>query len=782
MISETTTSVAGLSELLERCRRRIWIQSALRGIAETVSILIIGVLLSCGLDYLLSLPGLFRLAFLAITLLLTGIIAARRLIIPVLQVPPADELGAAVDLEFPELHESVATLISIQQSGDSNDVSVRLMRERLRHSVEEQIQVVRPSAIVKSRSTIRRCGLAGLAIVVILIPVLLWPTGSGLLAQRFVMPFANLAAASDLYFELPEGNRVAARDTDVEFVAIPQWRNATPGTLPAGEKLPTDVKLEIRTESGLIDELPMLMNSEQHFIAILRNARESLRYRVYGGGAMTEWFQLTVGDRPVLQTAELTSVAPAYTRRTPVSFEGASGDMDVLVGSQIEIRLTFNEAVHDVHIEWSNWKTVAGISDEDSLNDSGSDSTEDARAEISPPIKPVELSADSMSAVFRFEAQGGGDFDLLAFNKAGLCVSTETARRLIVLPDTPPTLSVGGIEDGLRVRPDEVLTVECGATDDIGIGALNMEYRLNPANSEGAQPDLVDALTAEAELPTTKVSAEPLKVGSLIVSHNFTLDLKALNAKSGESLTVTVCTQDERPVPGPQVACQGPWTIFIDDQAPPGGESSDEAARRELLEDLERIQQQLEQDAKAAEELKDEIEKKQTEETQGKAEELSEQEKQLAEELKELAEKSKDQQMTPEQQQKLKELSEQLAEDAAKKLEEAASEESETASKKVDEAAKQLGKVREELEQIADDVGTIDSPKDSGNTSQFDGKTPDATAPGGKRRVWGKLQDELDGENSDAGKDALDSEYADLIRRYRRDLARTGDPAPAPAK
>ena len=767
MISDASTSVAGLPELLDRVRRRIRIQSALRGTAETVSILIAGVLLSCGLDYLLSLPGLFRLAFLAITLLLTGVIAARRLIIPVLQVPPADELGAAVDLEFPELQESVATLISIQQSRDTNDASTRIMQERLRRSVEEHIQVARPSSIVKSRSTIRRCAMAGIALVIILIPILLWPTSSELLARRFVMPFANLAAASNLYFELPQGNRIVARDTDVEFTAIPKWRNGIP------DKALTEVKLELRTASGMIDELPMLLNSEQQqFTAVLRSARESLRYRVYGGGAITEWFQLTVGDPPVLQTATLTSVAPAYTRRPPVTFEGASGDMEVLVGSQIEIRLAFNEPVHDVRIEWSNWKFVASVLGEEDV---------EQEPKVAQPIKPVELTPDGLSAIFRFEAQGGGDFDLLAFNKAGLCVANETVRRLIVLPDAPPTLSVGGIEDGLRVRPDEVLIVECGAADDNGIGALNMQYRLNPVNSAAPQADLVDALTAEAILETTKVSAEPLTVGSLIVSHNFTLDLKALNAKSGESLTVTVCTQDERPVPGPQVVCQGPWTIYIDDQAPPGGESSDEAARRKLLEDLERINKQLEQDAKDAEELKDQIEKEQNEATQEKAEELSEQEKQLAEELKELAEKSEPEQMTPEQKQKLKELSEQLAEDAAKKLEEAAKEESETAAKKVDDAAKQLGKVREELEQIADDVGTIDSPKDSGNTSQFDGKTPDATAPGGKRRDWGKLQDELDGENSDAGKDVLDSEYADLIRRYRRDLARTGEPTPAPA-
>ena len=773
MISEASTSVAGLSELLERVRRRIRIQSALRGAAETVSILIAGVLLSCGLDYLLSLSGPFRLASLATTLILTAIIIARRLVIPVLQFPPADELGAAVDLEFPELQESVATLISIQQSNDVNDASTRLMQERLRLSVEEHIQVARPSAIVKSRSTIRRCLMAVVALVIILIPILLWPTGSGLLAQRFVMPFANLAAASNLYFELANGNRIAARNTDVEFTAIPKWRNGILG------KTPGSVKLELQTESGVIDELPMLMNSEQQqFTAVLRSARESIRYRVHGGGAMTEWFQLTVGDPPVLQTATLTSIAPSYTRRAPVTFEGASGDMEVLVGSQIEIRLAFNEPVHDVQIEWANWKSAASVSGQD--NATAEATTREATKKVAQPVKPVELTPDGLSAIFRFEAQGGGDFDLLAFNKVGLCVATETARRLIVLPDAPPILSVGGIEDAMRVRADEVLTVECGAADDIGIGALSMQYRLNPANSAAPQADLVDALTAEALLETTKVSAEPLKVGSLIVSHNFTLDLKAVHAKSGESLTVTVCTQDERPVPGPQVVCQGPLTIYIDDEAPPGGESSAEAARRKLLEDLERIDQQLEQDAKDAEELKEQIEKEQNEETREKAEELSEQEKQLAEELKELAEKSEPEQMTPEQKQKLKELSEQLSEDAAKKLEEAAKEESETAAKKVDEAAKQLGKVREELEQIADDVGTVDSPKDSGNTSQFDGKTPAATASGGKRRVWGKLQDELDGENSDAGKDVLDTEYADLIRRYRRDLARTGEPTPAP--
>jgi len=47
------------------------------------------------------------------------------------------------------------------------------------------------------------------------------------------------------------------------------------------------------------------------------------------------------------------------------------------------------------------------------------------------------------------------------------------------------------------------------------------------------------------------------------------------------------------------------------------------------------------------------------------------------------------------------------------------------------------------------------------------------------------LNDDLDADVSDAGKEVLDNEYSELIRRYRRDLARAGQKSekkPGPAK
>ena len=76
--------------------------------------------------------------------------------------------------------------------------------------------------------------------------------------------------------------------------------------------------------------------------------------------------------------------------------------------------------------------------------------------------------------------------------------------------------------------------------------------------------------------------------------------------------------------------------------------------------------------------------------------------------------------------------------------------------------------------QLSSDPGAAGDPKSEGNVSEFDGQDPNATRRKGTRRVWGRLHDDLDADVSDAGKEVMDNEYSALIRRYRRDLARTG--------
>jgi len=104
MSSDAGPRVVGLQQILDHCQRLIRVHSALRGLAESLCVLIACVLFVCLLDYLIASPGIVRTTGLVATVVLTAGVAWKRLITPQIGVVPAEELAAAVDLRFPELH------------------------------------------------------------------------------------------------------------------------------------------------------------------------------------------------------------------------------------------------------------------------------------------------------------------------------------------------------------------------------------------------------------------------------------------------------------------------------------------------------------------------------------------------------------------------------------------------------------------------------------------------------------------------------------------------------
>jgi hypothetical protein len=698
MSSGALARVPGLQELLDQCQRRIRVHSLLRGSAETLCVLIAAVMFGCLLDYLIALPGAVRFALLAMTLLLTSAVAWKRLVTPLLTDAPRDELGAAVDLQFPELQESLATLISIEgpnaTSGESGSI---LMRQRLQQYVTVQISDIRPAEVVRSRTTVQRVLLAVASIVAVMIPVLLWPSGSRLLAQRFAMPFANLAAPSNLFFEIRNGNRVAATNSTVLFAAIPRWRTEKAGSLP------TNVVLEMQGVSGGIEVLPMLFDeSETQYLVTLADVRQSLRYRVRGGGAQTEWFTLTVADRPRITSAVLHETPPAYTGRPVEVFDGVVGDITVFERSAIEMTLTFNKPVERVNIQWKNWNPIEIRQNPASLEELIPGQNEGLlpeeiaagalnpvrRSTIDPPSEPAFVSPDGRAATFRFEAMGSGEFEFVVEDALGLTNSNETTRRLIVTTDTPPQLTVTGIADGLEVRPDDNVPLDCAVTDDIGVGLLELHFRKN-SDATRIQP------------------AVPFDRGARIISHAFRLDLKTLQVKSGDTVTFRVRAADERPEPGPQVVWKGPWTIRISDDAESLGQKPLREADQQLIDALRKLEEQLQQDAQKAGELKSQADRQWDGTAQEEIRSLSEKEQKQGRELQQLAEQVAQHPLMRKPSLTLSELAQQLRQNIPQKLDEAAAMNRDGASRNLQESTADLNRVREELHKVTDEIQQV---------------------------------------------------------------------------
>ena len=670
MSSGALPRVAGLQEILDRCQRLIRVYSVLRGLAESLCVLIACILFGCLLDYFVALPGVVRLCGLVGTLVLTCAVAWKRLIQPMIHSASAEELGAAVDLRFPQLQEAIATLISVDSpTASSSEIGSALMRDRLEQHVRSQIGTIHPSEVVQGTPTIKRWGLALISVLALMIPMLLWPSGSMLLLQRFVMPFANLAAPSNLFFEVPDGNRTVAANTDVKFVAIPRWRTNVAGAIPI------DAVLEMQTAAGASEDLPMAYDdAESHFTVSLADVRESVRYRVRGGSATTEWFDLKVADPPRILTALLQETPPTYTGRPIEVFDGVVGDIHVFEHSAIEITLTFNKPVRTVALDWQTWMPLPAV-----------DGVAATVSDIDSPTPQAVLSVDGTSARFQFEALGSGQFEFRVEDSLGLTNLNETTRRLIVTTDTPPKLRVSGISDGLEVRPNDVLPLNCNVMDDIGVGELELHIGRN-----------ADATRIEPAVGFDR--------GALQVGHDFQIDLKSLDVHDGDILTVKVKAADERPIPGPQVVWQGPWTIRIADNAEAIGQKSLREADEKLVESLRQLEEQLQQDANTGSKLKDKLAQEWNDAVQQDVRELSEKEQTQGRELQQLAEQAAAHPLMKKQADKLAELAQQVRKDVPEKLNEAATVDRDPAAQKIQESVNDLNRIREELHRATDEI------------------------------------------------------------------------------
>src|SRR5690606_24089141 len=146
-----------------------------------------------------------------------------------------------------------------------------------------------------------------LALIVLLAPFGLSRDGYGLMLSRFLTPWRNLERATNLYFEVADGDRTVARGEDVTIQAVPRWR------LSAGER-PESAWLSWQNFTGERDPRRMeCSDTGGAYVATLAHVFTSLDYDISAEGARTRLFHIAVVERPDMTRLALEIVPPAYT-------------------------------------------------------------------------------------------------------------------------------------------------------------------------------------------------------------------------------------------------------------------------------------------------------------------------------------------------------------------------------------------------------------------------------------------------------------------------------------
>ncbi len=690
-----------IRQILESCRRQILQHTLLVGTATLLITVAVGLLAAGLLDYLLGLSAWLRVFTLASFVGVVGFVAWKFLIAPLKSAIPLNQLGAVVDLSCPELKESLATLISIQRpEASASESGSAVMRNRLQQQISERLGNVDSPQFVDGGKMVKRCGTAAICLTALLLPVVFWPSGSNLLMHRMLNPFANLATATNLYFEVADGHRTVARGSTVTISASPAWRTGSTG------ERPELVKLELIALNAQKESLAMAFDEVGGSYTIdLARIAESVQFRIYGGGATTQIFALNVVDAPQVTAAVMTVTPPTYIGRAIERFDGMLGDMPVFERSRMEILLEFNKPVASAALVWNRrdarpatdtqlfdreFDNITGeelVTEKDLLN-------MDPDAPLPPEREPLAvrvegiLSQDGQAAVFNMLADVGGDFVFEVLDEHKLKNLSEPDRMITVVYDSPPKLQVSGVRAGDRFRPEDVLPVNCLVTDDIGIGDLELHFYRNEDVAK-----IMPALDFDR--------------GATEVRHSFRLSLADLGVVEDDKVTLRVRAADERPEPGPQQVWWNEVTITIDGDAEAAGARALEQQTREMVDALKQIEEQLRKDTDKANDLKERAATEWTDESREEAEALSEKEQQQGRLLEEITKEVATHPMMKAAAEKLQQLSSEVRDKLPEVLDKAVDGDRQDAGEALQASAEKLEEVRRELHQEIETIEEI---------------------------------------------------------------------------
>ena len=529
-----------------------------RGFGWTLAIAAISVGLGLLADITVELPLLVRIGLLVVAVLATLSCAYGMIWRPWRRHRSVLDLAAVVERAHPELKESLVSCIELYDNAiPESERGSPLMRELAAKQALQNVSPLDFCDAVSSRPA-HRMAMGGLLAWALLLVPLLLPSNYRLLMSRFFTPWQNLDRVTSFSFEVERGDRVVVRGSDVTLAAHPKGSESD---------LPATAELHWINDQGESDERRVDFDAAAGlYSTTIPHVMHGFQYYLSGAGNRSRTYQIQVVEAPAITGLKVEIQPPAYTGHPAKLMDGAAGEVTVLERSRLKWQLTFNKPLRAA--EWQ-WQDEHDAIQPASPAPNTSTPVPAVGGKKLPPAIPFKLSADRLSATWESVPEQGGMFRLVVRDEHHLTNETDGTRQLIVTPDLAPTITVSGAHESEVAQASDVVPVNVVADDDVGLGALELHYEIDPTR-KGI------------------LKCEVSKLGKLHVEHQFDLQLTDLQLRNGEVVSYRIRAADERPVPGPNETWSDQRMIRIDAKAKPPGS-------QQLALDQEQLQQFLKQ-------------------------------------------------------------------------------------------------------------------------------------------------------------------------------------------
>lgn len=507
------TSEAPLTEIAEplfdrlaRTSERWWLMSFLCRLALLFAVSITTFLIGVGLDvcWQFEQQGLVVLSLLWLTS--TVVLGAWAIGGVVRQQWQPDAAARRIEVALPNLSNDVINVVQLASDTQPDQTgfraaAIRAALERL-DAVPFETQVVAPSrwrrlllAVQTPRDVAEHVGMLVAAVLLMTIVLSVTPTAASV-TRRLMRPWDFVPQQGAVrILEVTPGNTEVLAGSSLEVAA----------TIENPQGLAHPATLVLIAADGKLTKHSLLANeSHDRYVGAIPAVLQPLQYRVEIGDSQSAQFNVSVFEKPTVESVDITYEFPAYMGRSPESVHQQHADLRAPQFTTAEIQLRANTPIARGFVVVDGRRSVG------------------------------EVMPDGRTLRVKKLLDQSTTFTVQLFNQADYTDPEPRQNRIEVTSDRPPTVQLLKPPADSTSAPGQSLNIVLRASDDYGLATARLETKLVEESG--------------SELPVS-IAQRWERLGQLkesTLAHELTLSAEQI--KPGQSLLIRAVVSDNRAV------------------------------------------------------------------------------------------------------------------------------------------------------------------------------------------------------------------------------------------
>lgn len=540
--------VRALRRLIRRARTTI----VLRGVCAVAAVAIGSILTVMAIDATVTLFASWaRWVLSSIAYVATAAAIGWFLVRPLARSFSLTGMARIIESRHPEMQERISSVVQILTSQDSPDLrGSEALIEALTQEAILDARIVKPKKEVTLRAAAPfLIAVAGLLVILGGLFAIL-PRQTAFLLARAAAPFANLPNMYAADLKVTPGDLVVGEGSRVQILVQVAKPSVTAARL---RKSGSDGK-------EAVEDMPLTSSApgqDRAFAVTFAAVKESFRYRVHAGDALSRYYTVRVVPPPAIAGVDLAIRPPSYSGLPPSVETDSAGAIRVLAGTVVDIVARINKPVTNVQVTLTTTSSSTNL-----------------------PTAFAQRDDGQVVCVFQMNVTPGlaGLWSVHLTDEFGLS-NPKFERTVQSIADLAPLVKILHLEQKeIRLNSMETLPVFYSAEDDFGISSVGLLLT-------------VDGKAYEEPLVSTKGGAVPGKT----VEAETAIDLANPRFKNAQRITFQVKASDNVPVAskGPQSGLSPAYTIVLDAAMPSFDEQVLNSQEQKLKQELQKAQQQL---------------------------------------------------------------------------------------------------------------------------------------------------------------------------------------------